>query len=115
MKELSNEISAQAFGNYIISMTHHASHVFEVFALARVCGLVSNIDGTSKSSIQITPLFETIDDLTRIEEILEDLFSNVTYTSLIGNYKNRKVTRGHAWLLRLMQRWRNTILIMEPL
>ena len=30
MRELRNEISSQAFGNYVISMTHHASHVFEV-------------------------------------------------------------------------------------
>ncbi len=91
MKQLSNEISSQAFGNYIISMTHHASHVFEVLALARICGLVTNSEGYIKSSIQITPLFETIDDLTRIEEILQDLFSNETYTGLLGNYKNRKL------------------------
>ena len=30
MKELRNEVSEHAFGNYVISMTHHASHVFEV-------------------------------------------------------------------------------------
>ena len=91
MKELSSEVSSHAFGNYIISMTHHASHVFEVLALAKLCGLVSGDGDKLVSKIQITPLFETIDDLTRIEEILEDLFSNETYNSLIGHYKNNKL------------------------
>ena len=91
MRELRNEISSQAFGNYVISMTHHASHVFEVLALAKLCGLITVSDNHIKSSIQVTPLFETIDDLTRIEEILENLFSNKTYTSLIGEYKNTKL------------------------
>ena len=91
MKELRNEVSEHAFGNYVISMTHHASHVFEVLALAKLCGLISLKDGKLTASIQVTPLFETIDDLTRIEEILEDLFSNDTYTNLIGSYKNSKL------------------------
>jgi phosphoenolpyruvate carboxylase len=91
MTRLRNEISVNAFGNYVISMTHHASHVFEVLALAKLCGLVNNVNGKLESSIQVTPLFETIDDLTRIEEILEDLFSNNTYNSLIGHYKDTKL------------------------
>ena len=91
MKELRNEVSEHAFGNYVISMTHHASHVFEVLALAKLCGLISLEEGKIAASIQVTPLFETIDDLTRIEEILEDLFSNDTYTNLIGSYKNSKL------------------------
>ncbi len=91
MRELRNEVSEHAFGNYVISMTHHASHVFEVLALAKLCGLVSLEEGELKASIQVTPLFETIDDLTRIEEILEDLFSNSTYTNLIGSYKDSKL------------------------
>ena len=91
MKELRNDVSEHAFGNYVISMTHHASHVFEVLALAKLCGLISLKEGKLTASIQVTPLFETIDDLTRIEEILEDLFSNDTYTNLLGSYENSKL------------------------
>ena len=36
MIQLRNEISMNAFGNYVISMTHHASHVFEVLALSLI-------------------------------------------------------------------------------
>ncbi len=56
MKELRNEVSEHAFGNYVISMTHHASHVFEVLALAKLCGLISMKAGKFTSSIQVTPL-----------------------------------------------------------
>jgi phosphoenolpyruvate carboxylase len=91
MTRLRKEVSINAFGNYVISMTHHASHVFEVLSLAKLCGLVTNENGILKSSIQVTPLFETIDDLTRIEEILEDLFSNNTYSNLIGKYNDSKL------------------------
>ena len=91
MTQLREEISVNAFGNYVISMTHHASHVFEVLALAKLCGLLINENGKIKSLIQVTPLFETIDDLTRIEEILEDLFSNNTYNNLIESYKGTKL------------------------
>ncbi len=91
MSKLREEISVNAFGNYVISMTHHASHVFEVLALAKLCGLVYKENDKLVSSVQVTPLFETIDDLTRIEEILEDLFSNKTYMSLISDYKKTKL------------------------
>ena len=72
--------------------------MFEVLALAKLCGMVTNDSGELKSSLQVAPLFETIDDLTRIEEILEDLFSNETYNSLIGHYKNKKLQGSNAWL-----------------
>ena len=48
--KIKKEISEQAFGTYVISMTHHASHVFEVLALAKLCGLVTNDSGILKSS-----------------------------------------------------------------
>ena len=69
MTRLRNEIIIHAFGNYVISMTHHASHVFEVLALAKLCGLVKHANGKLESSIQVTPLFETIDDLSGLSII----------------------------------------------
>ena len=84
VKILREKISTSALGNYIISMTHHASHVLEVLVLAKLVGLVDNKKNTLQSFIKITPLFETIEDLSRIEEILEDLFSNKSYNDLIS-------------------------------
>ena len=58
-------------------MTHDASHVLEVMVIAKMVGLVGKRDdGDLFCDILITPLFETIDDLARIKNILESLFSN---------------------------------------
>ena len=89
MKTLRGKISNQALGNYVISMTHNASHIFEVILLAKIANLVCKKNGKLESNIKITPLFETIEDLTRIEEILEKLFSNKLYTNLITERDNK--------------------------
>ena len=89
MKTLRGKISDQALGNYVISMTHNASHIFEVILLAKIANLVCKKNGKLESNIKITPLFETIEDLTRIEEILEKLFSNKLYTNLITKCDNK--------------------------
>ena len=39
MAQMRNEVSAKAFGTYVISMTHSASHVLELMWLASLCGL----------------------------------------------------------------------------
>jgi len=79
-----SEISPNAFGNYVISMTHAASHVLEVMWLATLAGLTGK-DETGKSfcQISISPLFETIEDLEHIEEVLKTLFENPVYSRLL--------------------------------
>jgi len=77
---LRDQVSPEAFGHYIVSMTHDASHVLEVMLIAKMVGLVGQKDnGDLFCDILITPLFETIDDLSRIKNILESLFSNSVY------------------------------------
>jgi phosphoenolpyruvate carboxylase len=39
MARLTRELSRDAFGHYVISMTHAASHVLEVMTLGRLAGL----------------------------------------------------------------------------
>ncbi|MCG6870638.1 MAG: phosphoenolpyruvate carboxylase [Gammaproteobacteria bacterium] len=91
MAEMRVEISERAFGEYVISMTHHASHVLEVMLLAGLAGLAGrNTDGGWHCAIRISPLFETIDDLTRVEEVLEDLLGNATYVELLRASGNRQ-------------------------
>ena len=72
------------FGTYVISMTHEASHVMEVIFLARLAGLVgTDKEGNSFCNIQVSPLFETIEDLQHISGVLTSLFENDTYMSLL--------------------------------
>ena len=83
MAKMRNNISPQIFGNYIISMTHEASHVMEVLYLAHLCELAGKNGTQWYSHIRISPLFETIQDLHRIEPVLETLFGNKVYNALL--------------------------------
>lgn len=72
-----------ALDQYVISMTHEASHVLEVLVLAKQAGLVGRLDGQWFCHIAVSPLFETIADLERIEEVLTRLFAHPTYRHLL--------------------------------
>jgi len=83
MKDIRKEVSPNAFGAYVISMTHTASHVMEVMFLARLAGLAGVRDGQYYCHINISPLFETIEDLSHVEEVLDQLLGNETYAALL--------------------------------
>ncbi|VAW73322.1 Phosphoenolpyruvate carboxylase [hydrothermal vent metagenome] len=84
IKRMHNEISPNAFGHYVISMTHCASHVLEVMWLAKLSTLASLDPANSFCNIEISPLFETIEDLTHVEEVLQTLYTNKAYTELLS-------------------------------
>ncbi len=84
MVQMRKEISPRAFGTYVISMTHAASHVMEVMFLARLAGLVSCQGDDWRCDIEISPLFETIEDLAHIESVMERLLNNSTYRRLLS-------------------------------
>lgn len=81
--KMHGEISARAIGEYVISMTHQASHVLEVMLLATLTGLAGKKDGEWFCKISISPLFETIEDLNHIESVLARLFDDKTYKTLL--------------------------------
>lgn len=83
-RKMTDEISRECFGTYVISMTHAASHIMEVMFLASLAGLAGKRDGAWFCDIRISPLFETIDDLKQIEEVLELLLENPTYRALLN-------------------------------
>ena len=84
MRNMQNEVSINAFGNYVISMTHTASHILEVMYLAWLSGLAGKHDGEWFCRIRISPLFETINDLDHAETILTQLLQNDTYRELLN-------------------------------
>lgn len=84
VKGLRAEISPDAFGAYVISMTHQASHVLEVLFLAGFAGLCGrHADGSWHCSLRVAPLFETVDDLARIRPVLETLLDLPSYRALL--------------------------------
>lgn len=89
MKNMREEISARAFGSYVISMTHTASHIMEVIFLAHLTGLVGkNPQGEWFCNIQISPLFETIEDLQHIEHVMKSLLNTDIYRQLLKSSGN---------------------------
>ena len=83
IKNLHHEISSDAFGTYVISMTHQASHVMEVMWLASLVGLAGKNDESYFCNIRISPLFETIEDLKQIEHVLSSLLNDAEYKNLL--------------------------------
>jgi phosphoenolpyruvate carboxylase len=90
MRRMRSEVSAEAFGNYVISMTHTASHVLEVMFLAWLTGLAGRDAGGWFCRIRISPLFETIEDLSHVEEALTELLGNATYRALLEASGNQQ-------------------------
>lgn len=84
MTRLHHEISSKVFGSYVISMTHHASHILEVLLLARFAGLCGYDDeGEWFCNIRVAPLFETIADLSRIDKVMTALLDSDVYRHLL--------------------------------
>ena len=83
MAKMRAEISPDCFGSYVISMTHQASHVMEVMLLARLAGLAGLDNQGWFCDVRISPLFETIEDLGHIEQVMTKLLENETYSALL--------------------------------
>lgn len=75
-------LGATAIQTYIISMTTQVSNVLEVLLLARDAGLFGQID--------VTPLFETVEDLRTAPMIMGQLFQNEAYRRHLAQRGNRQ-------------------------
>ena len=65
---------------YVISNCQRALNVIEVYALFKLCGW-----DTNKLTVDIVPLFETIDDLSEAEKIMDTLYQFPLYKSHLAN------------------------------
>ncbi|HHL18295.1 MAG TPA: phosphoenolpyruvate carboxylase [Thiothrix sp.] len=98
MREMRLEAGEEVFGAYVISMTHAASHVMEVMLLARIAGLVG-YDAEDKlfCTLEVSPLFETIEDLKHISSVLSTLLQDPVYKALLGASGNmQEVMLGYS-------------------
>ncbi|MGK7873870.1 MAG: phosphoenolpyruvate carboxylase [Xenococcaceae cyanobacterium] len=93
LRHLQQEFGLQICQTYIISMTHDVSDVLEVLLLAQEAGLYD--PATSTSTIQIVPLFETVEDLKRAPAVMRALFELHLYrASLVGGYEQLAQLQG---------------------
>ena len=88
--QLRHEIGTEIVGDYVISMTHQASHVMEVLLLAHFIGLTGIKNGEVYCNLRVSPLFETIDDLKHVDSVLTCLLDNPVYSKLLKAAGNRQ-------------------------
>ncbi len=70
---------------YVISQCNSALNVLEVYALFQLCGW-----GRNNITVDIVPLFETIDDLNNAAGIMKALYSNPAYAQHLKNRNNKQ-------------------------
>ncbi|PTX58929.1 phosphoenolpyruvate carboxylase type 1 [Melghirimyces profundicolus] len=78
--EAKKEFGDEAIRNYLISMTQGTSDLLEVVLFAKEVGLWRQQNGKVESSLHVVPLLETIDDLHRAKEIMEDYYRHPSYS-----------------------------------
>lgn len=82
VRRAQHTLGEAAVQTYIISMTTEISHVLEVTLLARDAGLFGKID--------VTPLFETVEDLRHAPMIMGQLFENQAYRKHLAERGDRQ-------------------------
>ncbi|MFT5741172.1 MAG: phosphoenolpyruvate carboxylase, partial [Gammaproteobacteria bacterium] len=97
IRDMRAQIGQRCIGSYVISMTHNASHIMEVMYLAFLAGIAGRKGKSYFCQLEIAPLFETIDDLSRIDSVLDSLLTNKVYKALlIQSGSNQEVMLGYS-------------------
>jgi phosphoenolpyruvate carboxylase len=81
VRELQREFGDDICKSYIVSMSHDGSDLLEVLLLAKEAGLYDPVTGIS--SLQIVPLFETVEDLQKAPTVMTDLFTLPFYRTIL--------------------------------
>ncbi len=84
-------VGRQAVPHYVISMAESVSDVLEVAVLLKQVGLVRHdAAGGLVSDLDVVPLFETIDDLSRSATVLTAMLSHSEYRQLVDSRGGRQ-------------------------
>ena len=83
IKQIQETNGEYGSNRYIISNTQSAQNILEAYALFGLCGW-------ENPSVDIVPLFETVDDLRNAEGIMETLYSNEGYSNHLKLRKNKQ-------------------------
>jgi phosphoenolpyruvate carboxylase len=84
--EMQDLVSPMVIGRYVVSMAHQASDVMHVMFLASLCGLAGRQGDAFVCRIGVSPLFETIHDLSRIEPVVSELLDDRVYQRLLRRH-----------------------------
>ena len=67
-------LDREAFGAFVLSMTHSVPDILGVYLLAKTAGIFLDAAGIEVCPLPIVPLFETIDDLRRAATIMAEFY-----------------------------------------
>jgi phosphoenolpyruvate carboxylase len=86
LRRLHQEFGPEISQTYVISMNRDVSDILEVMLLAKEAGLYDPANGIT--SLQVVPLFETVEDLKKAPLVMQSLFELPLYRSaLTGGYE----------------------------
>lgn len=85
IKDIQKENGERAAHRYIISNCRGAIDIAKVVALARLCSW-----GDESLSLDVVPLFETVDDLKGAGESMNTLYNHPKYKTHLANRKSRQ-------------------------
>ncbi|WP_088323841.1 phosphoenolpyruvate carboxylase [Polaribacter tangerinus] len=84
MKKIQQRNGERGANRYIISNNQTALNVMETFAMLNLCNFKKEL------SVDIIPLFETVDDLQNAETVMRTLYTNKNYREHLSNRKNKQ-------------------------
>lgn len=97
VREFTRTLGPEAFGSYVISMTHSVSDVLALVWLMRVTG-VYDPASDAEPPLAISPLFETVADLEHIEPVLNTLLDHPAYRAFLSAGKTDAALRQEVML-----------------
>lgn len=83
MRDIQNKNGEKGCNRYIISNNESALNVIETFVMFRLLGW-------ENPTVDIVPLFESVDDLQNAHEIMEQLYQNEIYRNHISQRKEKQ-------------------------
>jgi len=99
MRRIQQEVDPEMAGTYLVSMTRSPSDLLAVLVLAQWAGLTRlSADGQkTESRVDVVPLFETVTDLTRSEEMMKSLWKDPFYQQhLAARGSRQQVMLGYS-------------------
>ena len=79
VRTIQNALGERAASTYIVSMTHGPEDLLRVLLLAREAGLIHLAADPPRASLDVVPLFETLNDLENAPAIMQALFESPAY------------------------------------
>lgn len=83
IKTIQKNNGEQGCNRYIISNNGNVLNVLEAFAMIRLCDW-------EKPTVDVVPLFETVDDLMAADKVMETLYTNKSYSAHLKRRGNKQ-------------------------